>query len=232
MQCRTVAALAMILSGPAAQADSPRWTYTSASDAMTSRPIRLAATLSIDALQFRPPYDGLQHATLAVRYHPREGTNVVLAIERGQFVCGPSGCRLLVRFDDAPAVSFVALEPTDGSSTRLFIQPVGQFLKSLRASHRVIIEATFFQEGSRAIEFATQGLEWELTKEERGYGTVSKIAAARRAALARCTPSPSSPPTLDCIADVRACMGDYDMPGLTTSGNLATALKCINAVGR
>jgi hypothetical protein len=81
------------------------------------------------------------------------------------------------------------------------------------------------------MEFGTQGLEWEATKEEGVYANASKITAARHAALARCTPSPASPPTLDCIEEVRACMGAYEWPGLKTSGNVATALKCINAVG-
>jgi hypothetical protein len=232
VQWRGVAAIALIVSGPATHAGPPQWEYSTRADAMTSQPIRIAATRSVGVLQFSAPYGGPQRATLAVRYHPREGTNVMLAIESGQFVCGLRACRLPVRFDDAPAVAFDALEPTDGSSTQLFIQPVGRFLQLLRASHRVIIEATFFQEGSRAIEFATQGLEWESTHEERAYSTASKIAAARRAAFARCRPSPNSPPTSDCIDQVGDCVRDYEWPGLSTSGNLATALKCLDAVGR
>jgi hypothetical protein len=226
MRLHKVAVLVLIASAPA-HAESPRWTYTSAPDAMTSRPIRLAATLSVGALQFRPPYEGPQHAILAVRYHPREGTNVMLTIERGQFVCGLRACRLPVRFDDARAVAFDALEPTDGSSTQLFIQPVGRFLPLLRASHRVIIEATFFQEGSRAIEFATQGLEWESTKEERAHAAASKMAAARNAAFARCENGGDA----ECETHFGDCVRAYEGDG-PAAGNLATALRCLDAVGR
>jgi hypothetical protein len=232
MRWRIAVALTLIISVTATHAESPLWVYSSTLDAMTSQPIRFATTRSLEELQFHTPYEGPQHATLIIRNHPREGTTVILAVERGRFVCTVSGCRLLVRFDDAPAVSFDAFEPTDGSSNGLFLRPVGQFLQLVRTSHRVIVEGTFYQEGSRAIEFATQGLEWEPTKEERAYSAAAKFAAARRAVLARCQPDRASPPTFDCITEVRYCDFAYGTPGLTTSGNLVTALKCLDAVGR
>jgi hypothetical protein len=115
----------------------------------------------------------------------------LVSIERGQFLCGAGGCQLLVRFDDAPATGFAAAEPADGTSTAVFVRSSGQFLKSLRAAHRVLVEATFYQEDTQVVEFAPQGLERAATKEEGAYANASKIAAARHAALARCTPSPA-----------------------------------------
>ena len=231
MRWRTVVVLTLIAPGAATHAESPGWTYSTTPNPMTSQPIRSGSTHSVNVLQFHGPFAGPQHATLTIRSHPREGTDVLLSVERGQFLSSTSGCQALVRFDDASPIPFAATEPVDASSTAVFVRSVGQFLQSLRGAHRVLIEATFYQEGNRVIEFHTQGLEWDATKEERAYTSASKIAAARRATLARCTPSPASPPTLDCIEGVRACEGAYEMPGLSTSGNVATALKCINAVG-
>jgi hypothetical protein len=147
---RAAAVLALILFGPT-QAESPRWMY-----GYTPHSV-FALTQSVETLQFGAPFSGPQHATLAIRYTPRDGTKVFLFIERGQFLCGPSRCRLSVRFDDASAVAFDALQSPDGSRTRLYLQPVGEFLRSLRDSRRVMIEASFyltaFQSGSRYLTF-------------------------------------------------------------------------------
>ena len=89
---------------------------------------------------------------------------------------------------------------------------VGQFLQSLRSAHRVLIEATFYQEGNRVIQFATQGLEWESTKEERAYATGSKMAAARRAANARCQ-SRASTAQYECVTHLGDCVRAYEGTG-------------------
>jgi hypothetical protein len=151
MRCHRAAVLAVFVLGPT-HAESPRWMYGYSKSASV-----FALTQSLETLQFGAPFSGPQHATLAIRYTPRDGTKVFLFIERGQFLCGPSRCRLSVRFDDAPAVAFDALQSPDGSRTRLYLQPVGEFLRSLRTSRRVTIEADFyltgFQSGSRYLTF-------------------------------------------------------------------------------
>jgi hypothetical protein len=137
-------------------------------------------------------------------------------------MCSVGDCQLLVRFDDAPAVPFAATQAPDGSTIGVIIQSESKFLTSLRSSSRVKIEATFFKEGSRVLEFATQGLNWETTKEEHAYTAAAKMTAARREAMRRCE---------NCASDLGDCVRAYEGTG-PTAGNLTIALKCLDAIGR
>jgi hypothetical protein len=103
---------------------------------------------------------------------------------------GASHCRLPIRFDDAPAVAFDALRPTDDSRTRLYLQPVGEFLRSLRGSRRVIIEApfylTYYQTGSRDMTFVgpAAGVDQSLARllnEATGQRPLARAGAERAA---------------------------------------------------
>jgi hypothetical protein len=80
----------------------------------------------------------------------------LLEIERGQFLCGIESCSLNVRFDQGSIVRYSASEPSDNSSTVLFINNEPTFLDRMRHARTVTIEATFFQEGSQALTFNIQ----------------------------------------------------------------------------
>ena len=217
---------AMLLASGPAHAESARWVYSTTPDAMTSEPIQIAATHSVSVLQFNSPYGGPQRATLSLRKHPRKGLAVMLSVERGQFVCAGE-CRLSARFDDAPAMALPASAADDGSTSAVFVTVIGLFMESLRVSHRVLIEATFYQEGSRVIEFATQGLEWEVTKEERDHAS-TEFLMARMDTFEHCRSRESH--ETDCLNESAKCVHAYEDNG-PAAGNLATALRCFDAVG-
>jgi hypothetical protein len=64
-----------------------------------------------------------------------------------------------VRFDDGKASQFSGVPPESNDSTVVFIQNYQRFLGGLTKAKRVRIEATFFQQGSRVMEFNTAGLD-------------------------------------------------------------------------
>jgi hypothetical protein len=139
---------------------TPHWTYQTLQDAMVQKPIRYASVQSINELNFGFPYQGAQHATLTLRTHPRFGKNVMLRIERGQFLCGVEGCSVTVRFDVGKPQRFSVDEPSDHSTTYLFIDNYDGFLASLRKSKKIYIAAEFYQEGSPVLEFDISKLNW------------------------------------------------------------------------
>jgi hypothetical protein len=98
--------------------------------------------------------------TLSLRTHPRYGNDVILNIERGQFLCGYSGCSVSVRFDDKPPRRFSASEVADHSTTTLFIGNFNSFLSETKKAKTIHIEALFFSQGSRVFEFDVAGLKW------------------------------------------------------------------------
>lgn len=136
-----------------------QWNYSSDEDTM-GRKRSFAHVTSTNTLHFDFPYQGSQYGTLTIRKSARWGTNVAVRIERGQFLCGIDECTVNVRFDTGPIQRFSAGGPDDQSTTTLFLNNEGRFISQLRKAKVVRIEATFYQEGSQALEFNVEGFKW------------------------------------------------------------------------
>ena len=139
---------------------NPSWHYENSQDKMGRGTVKAAIVESTNKVEFGFPYQESQRGTLMLRNHPKHGKNVIFSIEHGQFLCGIESCSVSVRFDAGRPQVYTASEPTDHSTTTLFIENYARFLAGLKKSKRVSIEASFFQEGSRVFEFETTGLNW------------------------------------------------------------------------
>ena len=137
------------------------WVYRENADSMGRGTIKRAQLESSNTVNFGFPYQGEQRAMLTLRKHPKYGKDVILDIERGQFMTGIDGCTVLVRFDDGKPRAFSASEPADNSTTTLFIRNYPSFVAAAKKSKRIQIEAPFFQEGDRMFEFNSEGLTWD-----------------------------------------------------------------------
>jgi hypothetical protein len=137
-----------------------KWNYEESDDKMGRGKIKTAVVRSLNKVELGFPYEGAQRGALQLRNHPRYGTDVVLIIERGQFLCGIDGCNLEVRFGDGKRLTFKASEAADHSTTVLFISDYERFLANTRKVENVYIEAQFYQEGNRVFEFDVSGLQW------------------------------------------------------------------------
>ncbi|MBN8922345.1 MAG: hypothetical protein BGP10_12435 [Rhodanobacter sp. 68-29] len=135
------------------------WLYRATTDDMTGKPVQVARVESQNTVDFSFPYAGDQHATLMVRKHPRYGSDVVFSIERGQFGCSIDGCQLLVRFDDGAPERYTASEPSDRSTTSVFIVQHSRFYQRMLAAKTVRIETTFFQQGNQVFTFDVHGFD-------------------------------------------------------------------------
>ncbi|MEZ4380403.1 MAG: hypothetical protein R3A79_03590 [Nannocystaceae bacterium] len=125
------------------------WRYAVRDDPMGGQ-IAFAKVLSRNTFEFDFPYAGEQRASLTIR--EGKGTDVILAVERGQFTCF-MGCAVQVRFDDGAAERWRAVGPSDHSTQSLFLRREAAFVKRLKGARVVRIEAEFFQEGRRVLEF-------------------------------------------------------------------------------
>lgn len=138
------------------------WDYKTSQDSMSQKPITTAYIGSTSRLSFDFPYGGLQQATLQLRKHPRWGQDVILQIEKGQFLCNSyNGCDVSVRFGNGKPKRFSAGEPSDNNSTYIFIKGYNSFVSELRKVDKIYIEAQFYQEGVQTMEFAVDGLDWK-----------------------------------------------------------------------
>ena len=142
-----------------AKALALRWHYLEAPDPMGRGTIKQADVKSVNQVNFDFPYKGPQRGELTLRVHPKHGKDVILSIEKGQFVCGVSGCTVSVRFDQGKVQNYSASEPADYSTTSLFLEGYGRFLAAAKKSKRVYIEAKIYQEGTQVFEFDISDLD-------------------------------------------------------------------------
>ena len=137
-----------------------KWRYNESDDQMGRGKERRAAVNSLNEINFGFPYDGEQRGTLTIRVHPKFGKDVILAIDKGQFLCGFDRCSVAVRFDDGKAQPFSAVGPEDQSTNTLFLRGYDRFVASTKKAKRVYIEAQFYQQGSRMFEFDVSDFKW------------------------------------------------------------------------
>ena len=119
-----------------------------------------ARVQSTNTVEFGFPYSGSQHATLVLRTHPRLGKDVILNIERGQFLCRSyEDCTILVRFDDQKAQNYSAIGAADNSTETIFIRNYTHFVSSMQKAKTVRIAAEIYQQGSPVFEFDVSGFD-------------------------------------------------------------------------
>lgn len=136
------------------------WRYEAKPDLMTGTQTRLAFLTSTNQLEFASPYEGGSRGDLMIRYRKSDGLKVLFGISKGQIVC-PVTCTVRVRFDQRAPMTFTAAPPQDHSATSVFLSPAQKFVSELAKAKRTLVEITYYQAGSQASEFNTDGLVWE-----------------------------------------------------------------------
>lgn len=171
-------ALALVAPVPALA----QWTASTQLDEMSGKPWRIQSVRSSNSLKFDAPYRGANIATLTVRQHSTNGTDVIFGIERGQIVNDV----VTVKFDDDDPVQFRYSGASDGSRNVIFLSEKAKFIDRARSASRVLVEFTAYANGESIARFSTPGgLPAEILVPSNpfrgpsgGYG--GKVAAAIR----------------------------------------------------
>lgn len=137
-----------------------KWIYEGKFDSMRGAMTRFADLQSENELDFAFPYSGGAH--VFIHLQDRAGQiGAMLVVEKGQFICNSlAEGTVAAKFDDGAIQHFTCAGTADGRTNVIFIHPAKRFVAALRKSHSALIEAQFFQEGSRQIDFETAGLKW------------------------------------------------------------------------
>lgn len=110
-------------------------------------------------LEFEFPYNGGSVATFFVR--KKEGdTDTFLSVSKGQFMDTALGGSFRIKFDDNPPKKYSFSGAADHSSDVIFFNSSKAIIAELKKAKTMLIEATFYNEGSRTIEFDVSGFEW------------------------------------------------------------------------
>jgi hypothetical protein len=137
------------------------WEYDTRIDQMTGTQTRLAHLRSPSQFEFAFPYGGGSHGSLMIRQRKKDGLSVLFSISKGQIVC-PMSCTVRVRFDEKSPMTFTGTPPADHSSESLFLSPASKFVSELGKAKKTLVEVSYYQSGSRASEFKTEGFVWDV----------------------------------------------------------------------
>ena len=142
------------------------WQYGNSVDSMTGKQSDFATVESSNSLSLDFPYKGKNYGHLIVRKHPRYGLSVVFAIDQGQTMCGTSsGCDLLVRFDDRPAVQYSGSASSDHDPKVVFLNNASRFIAEAAKAKKILVQVSLFHAGSPILEFYTPDtLQWGAKK--------------------------------------------------------------------
>jgi len=139
-----------------------QWHYVSSEDKMSGGTVYVASVQSSNTVNFDSPYRGAQHAALDLRIDPQLGKDLMLSIERGQFMCRSyQACTVMVRFDEEKPVKYSAIGPSDNSTKLLFIRNYDQFLNKMKKAKIVRIAPEVYHNGSPVFEFDVSGFSQE-----------------------------------------------------------------------
>ena len=142
---------------------SATWEYGSAIDPMRKTASKWATLDSPTELNFAAPYDGDNRAEIEV-----SSVGFILSVLKGQFVCNPPDGTVSINFDGGPVGRYGCSEPSDGTTTTLYIDDwshddPGDHSKSLSAlmakAKTMTIEAEFYGTGSTQMVFNVAGLD-------------------------------------------------------------------------
>jgi TonB family protein len=137
------------------------WRYDVTYDRMREEQTEWAHMESSNTLSFGFPYQGGSKVSLALAKNKHQGLSVILKVDKGQFNCSSlEPCRVYAKLDTGEVLHFYGNIPTDGKADMLFISPEAKMVDLLRKSKHLTIEAGFFQEGSRQMEFDVSDLQW------------------------------------------------------------------------
>jgi hypothetical protein len=65
-----------------------------------------------------------------------------------------------VKFDRGKVETFRGVNMADHSSDAIFLEPASRFIARLKKAKTLVIELSFFQEGTHHFEFNASGLVW------------------------------------------------------------------------
>jgi len=135
------------------------WSLDVKTDDMTGKVIQTLAVESTNSHTLSWPY-GRISARLLLRNHPRYGKDILFIADNGQLMCHSyAPCKVLVRFDDKPPMTFMGTGPSDGDSTVAFLPGFDRFISALKGAKITKVEVEFYQNGRRVFEFDTSDLD-------------------------------------------------------------------------
>lgn len=141
--------------------ESSPWVYSEGKDEMRGTTSYFASITSLNNVYFPFPYD-TSYAHVMIRRRPKDGLNILFSVDSGQILCHSfSRSFFSVKFDDKPIQKFKCSSSDSGRSDISFIESATSFLKQIKNSKKMIIEAPFYESGNQQFTFNTKDLKFD-----------------------------------------------------------------------
>lgn len=117
--------------------------------------VKTAMIATTDSEQYKA------RAHLILRLSPKYGLSAYVALSEGAFLCNAvTDCTVAVRFDDRKLRHYSATGAADYSGKAVFFNDAAGFIKQLKTSKIVKIEADMLWKAPQVLEFQAEGLVW------------------------------------------------------------------------
>lgn len=126
------------------------WFCNTDVDKMTNKKTEICSIESKDTLDFNFPYSGGSIPKLVVQSRSRH-KDVYIKI-KGQFVSN-YGHSLLIKFDNGNPIRYSFGESSTNETGVIFIYPAKSLYERIKKSKTMMVQAEFFQEGSKTFTF-------------------------------------------------------------------------------
>lgn len=137
------------------------WRYEETQNEMDGIKSYYATATSSNEIEFEFPYQGGSTASVILR-NTNGKNEVMLAISKGQFIASFGGADYIrAKFDNDKPMSLSYGMPSDGSSNTIFLGGTSKFMAKLKVSKKLIIEAEFYDAGTKTMRFDIEGLKWQ-----------------------------------------------------------------------
>lgn len=142
--------------------EASNWLYETKKDEMRGIETKFALTQSMNTVKFDFPYNGGSKLLLTIRKKGND-QDVMLAISKGQFICGIQKCEVIFKFDDKPLKSVTMVGSDTHQSDTLFVafdKTESEIINQIKSSNKLVVEVKFYQEGSKQFTFNVSNLNW------------------------------------------------------------------------
>lgn len=143
-----------VLSGPIIN-----WVYDDIVDDMDNSTTKIASIKSDNTITFEWPYED-NTFQLNIR-KKKSSIDIYIRCTKCHFLTSISNDKTYrLKFDDRAPINVYANGSSSGDTDLVFLGSVTKVIDLLKKSSKLIVEAEFYNDGLRRIEFTTTGLEW------------------------------------------------------------------------
>lgn len=139
------------------------WFYKSTTNKMTDVITNTATTTSTNLVDFDYPYNGGVRFSFCLRKNTKtKEIDIMLIGDNCQFMPNLNDEKTVkIRFDNKDLYEVGYSESSSGSSNVIFLNNVYKIIAKLKASKKIMIEAEFYNDGKKIIEFDVFNLKWD-----------------------------------------------------------------------